>query len=487
MDWETDYGDAGDYTPIFRVTDPEGNFDEIRYVNLTILDVAQEPDVLGGENQEDDEEVDVRVDEGQELIYLVLGFDPDGDNQGLEWEWIGVDNQNLPPGPAGEEARVEEDQEEPNMKRLFWTPPYDAAREDPYIVTFRVTKPAANLSDELVISIFVDEFNPPPARSNAGEDLNESNQVVNEDEGPLVIGDLDDLFIDLEGGQLDYEFEIEGDLPGVVFDPDNDNVLTIRFAEHFNLPDPGAEVTITAIEPDAQLDERIIFTLINNPIDDAPGAFNLASPETGFALNRGEYNDLVFEWTSSANFDEQNGDVITYNLLFSVSTEDVDTTHVEEGIEDTTFNFENLEQQLIDMGIYVEDGDQRVNVTWWVVAEDNTDSTMESSERWTIDLEIPLSVPGWRGGAPTEFMLSTNYPNPFNPSTKLYFEMPYSSMVNFTVWDLHGRRVANIISNRIPAGRHYIEWNANGMSAGIYLFKLDVGGQTFISKGALVR
>jgi hypothetical protein len=149
----------------------------------------------------------------------------------------------------------------------------------------------------------------------------------------------------------------------------------------------------------------------------------------------------------------------------------------------------NLRGLLVENGIYIHQGDVRVDVTWWVVAHDTDialDSTI-STDRWTIDLQIPLTVPDPEDIMPTEFSLNPVYPNPFNPSAKVSFDLPRVADVKLTVWDLAGRRIANLVDGSMPAGRHKLEWNANGSPAGLYIFMLETGEHRFMTKGALIR
>ena len=86
-----------------------------------------------------------------------------------------------------------------------------------------------------------------------------------------------------------------------------------------------------------------------------------------------------------------------------------------------------------------------------------------------------LSVEG--EGIPTEFALHENYPNPFNPTTTLPFDLPEMSDVNVTVYNMLGQKVKSFNMQRISAGSHSITWNATNdlgdpVGAGVYLYQL---------------
>ncbi|HPN35605.1 MAG TPA: DUF5123 domain-containing protein [bacterium] len=88
---------------------------------------------------------------------------------------------------------------------------------------------------------------------------------------------------------------------------------------------------------------------------------------------------------------------------------------------------------------------------------------------------------------PEGFMLSQNYPNPFNPATIISFTLPLASTIRLTVYDGLGREVALLASGFYPAGSHRIEFAANGLSSGLYLYRLTAAGQSWTKKMVLMQ
>lgn len=79
---------------------------------------------------------------------------------------------------------------------------------------------------------------------------------------------------------------------------------------------------------------------------------------------------------------------------------------------------------------------------------------------------------------PKEYSLSVNYPNPFNPSTKIEYALPEASITRLIVFDVLGREVARLVDGIVEAGRHSITWNATDgagriLSSGIYLYRMS--------------
>lgn len=73
---------------------------------------------------------------------------------------------------------------------------------------------------------------------------------------------------------------------------------------------------------------------------------------------------------------------------------------------------------------------------------------------------------------PVGFRLYDNYPNPFNPVTKIKFDLPEASNVNITVYDMLGSKVEEIVNSRLSAGSYEADWNASGYSSGIYFYRI---------------
>jgi len=73
---------------------------------------------------------------------------------------------------------------------------------------------------------------------------------------------------------------------------------------------------------------------------------------------------------------------------------------------------------------------------------------------------------------PAEYGLAQNFPNPFNPTTVVSYQLPVVSDVKLVVYDLLGREVAVLVHGRQDPGSHTIRFNANGMASGMYVYRL---------------
>lgn len=89
--------------------------------------------------------------------------------------------------------------------------------------------------------------------------------------------------------------------------------------------------------------------------------------------------------------------------------------------------------------------------------------------------------------SPTAFSLEQNYPNPFNPSTVIKYQLPVSGEVTLAVYDLLGRQVAVLVSEKLAAGRYSREWNPADIPSGVYFCRLNAGSFSQTKKIILMK
>jgi len=86
-----------------------------------------------------------------------------------------------------------------------------------------------------------------------------------------------------------------------------------------------------------------------------------------------------------------------------------------------------------------------------------------------------------------EFTLLGNYPNPFNPVTVIQFSIPGDGMVKLSVYDILGRKVAVLVDEFKEAGVYSERFNAVHLPSGVYLTRLEAGGQSLVQRMLLVK
>jgi hypothetical protein len=95
---------------------------------------------------------------------------------------------------------------------------------------------------------------------------------------------------------------------------------------------------------------------------------------------------------------------------------------------------------------------------------------------------------------PVKFALEQNYPNPFNPSTRIQYAVGNlpdgkagSQLVQLKVYDVLGNEVATLVNEEKQPGVYEVEFNASGLSSGMYFYKLQFGSQTITKKMLLAK
>lgn len=93
---------------------------------------------------------------------------------------------------------------------------------------------------------------------------------------------------------------------------------------------------------------------------------------------------------------------------------------------------------------------------------------------------IPITADVAEKQIPTAYKLLNNYPNPFNPSTVITFEIPQSENVTLRVYNINGQLIRTLTDENLPAGKYEKTWNGKNeigkeVSSGIYIYRLTAG------------
>ncbi|MFN3873635.1 MAG: T9SS type A sorting domain-containing protein [Ignavibacterium sp.] len=88
---------------------------------------------------------------------------------------------------------------------------------------------------------------------------------------------------------------------------------------------------------------------------------------------------------------------------------------------------------------------------------------------------------------PKEFKLEQNYPNPFNPLTKIRYEVPIKSKISLKVFDILGKEIMILVDQIQDAGYYEIDFDASGLSSGIYFSRLESDSFMKTIKMSLVK
>ncbi|MBK9097716.1 MAG: T9SS type A sorting domain-containing protein [bacterium] len=104
------------------------------------------------------------------------------------------------------------------------------------------------------------------------------------------------------------------------------------------------------------------------------------------------------------------------------------------------------------------------------------DGTYTYSSEVSVEVEIPL-----------EYTLEQNYPNPFNPATTIKYAIAEDGFVKLAVYNMLGEEVATIVNNIQKAGRYEVNFNASGLSSGVYVYRIETTNFTSSKKLMLMK
>ena len=103
-----------------------------------------------------------------------------------------------------------------------------------------------------------------------------------------------------------------------------------------------------------------------------------------------------------------------------------------------------------------------------------------------FSISTPTEEPVANEG-PTEFKLHQNYPNPFNPSTTISYDVARNGLVSIEVYDVVGRKVADLVNEVKSVGSYSVQFDAGSLSSGIYFTRLEAGSTVQIRKMTLLK
>jgi photosystem II stability/assembly factor-like uncharacterized protein len=216
------------------------------------------------------------------------------------------------------------------------------------------------------------------------------------------------------------------------------------------------------------------FKLTVNPVQDAPSAFEWVTSGALDTININESNlaeSYNLQWLESTDVD---GDTIDYLVYAQIGI-----NPLAEEMYDTTSTLVPLTYQELLSNVFEPFPMlPRVSVKFTVIATDGIDTVKITGDDRVILVNrydfLAIDVEG----VPNEFTLHENYPNPFNPTTTLRFDIPEVSNITLTIYNMLGQKIKTFNLQSTPAGYHSVKWNATNdygdpVGAGVYLYQLQ--------------
>jgi hypothetical protein len=107
--------------------------------------------------------------------------------------------------------------------------------------------------------------------------------------------------------------------------------------------------------------------------------------------------------------------------------------------------------------------------------------TVRNGDREDVLFETAVTTPLLK------LALQQNFPNPFQMSTTIPFDLPEEMRVEVTIYDIAGRKVRTLMNAIMTPGSHEVPLDARGLASGIYFYRLRVGNKTFTKKLVLTK
>jgi hypothetical protein len=208
---------------------------------------------------------------------------------------------------------------------------------------------------------------------------------------------------------------------------------------------------------------------LGSPISHSLSAFSLLSPKFDVIS---EVTTVTFQWekanTIHVNFPWE----VEYKLLLD-SNEEFSDPQIYSDIYDTTLTVKELTPG---------------KTYFWKVLVKNIDGdSLWSSKTFGFYVNPAAAVEENITGKTFNFKLYPNYPNPFNPTTVIGYQLPAVSDVELSIYNVLGEKVVVLVSESQNAGYHQVEWDASQFSSGFYFLFLDTGKYEAEQKLLLVK
>lgn len=123
---------------------------------------------------------------------------------------------------------------------------------------------------------------------------------------------------------------------------------------------------------------------------------------------------------------------------------------------------------------------------YWRVNATNPLGTSSWSTIWSFQIRTS-GINQISSEIPSEYKLLNNYPNPFNPVTKIRFQTPKTGIVEINIFDITGKKIKGLLKQTVQAGLYEIAFEASGLPSGIYFVQMQSEGFSAVNKIALVK
>jgi len=269
---------------------------------------------------------------------------------------------------------------------------------------------------------------------------------------------------DIEGDALTYS--AFSDTLGLTVTVSNDTVRLKPVTDYFGTS------KVTAIVNDGAINDSTTFSFTVLNVQDAPYAFDWVSTASDtIDVSQSNLTDTYeLKWSESKDVD---GETIDYLLYVKIGVLEPDEIY-----DTTSTSIPITYQEFVENVFEPFPMLPRVTVQFSMEATDGIDTIKITGDNRVLFVNRYEYLSTVSDGIPTEFALHENYPNPFNPTTTLRFDLPDLSDMTLTIYNMLGQKVKTFSMQSIPAGYHSVTWDATNdlgvqVGAGVYLYQLQ--------------
>ena len=164
--------------------------------------------------------------------------------------------------------------------------------------------------------------------------------------------------------------------------------------------------------------------------------------------------------------------MVKYEIVYTLNTDDSTSFECISEITDTTTTL-----NLTENGVYY----------WKIMAYDKDQFiTPSNNDEWHVFTVGNVAIDGGLL-IPVEFALHSNYPNPFNPTTTIQYDIPKSSQVTLTIYNMNGQIVEKLVNQKQEPGFYSVNWDARNVSTGVYFYQIRAEGFQQVKKCLLIK
>ena len=334
------------------------------------------------------------------------------------------------------------------------------------------------------------EGNPRPNPAGSKSDMGAFENKWGTSQSPPVITEVSDVTINEDESHVDTLSATDGDNDPITYSATSDtNAVTASITDSILTITPNANwngvANIKAYASDGNSKDSTSFVLTVTSVQDAPAAFEWVSSALD-SINITKDNvrsDYTLKWTESVDVDNDTIDYIMYAKIGIYPFQEIyDTTALTLPIP-----YEEIAESAFEG---LPGNAATVRFTVW--AHDGIDSVQVSGEDRVLYVNRYEYLSTESEGVPVEFALHENYPNPFNPTTQIRFDLPEMANVNLIIYNMLGQKIKSFNIQSAPTGYHAVTWNATNdlgvpVSAGIYLYQLQTEGFIKTKKMILLK